>query len=218
MKDVIGNWPQNLLEDIGVEPEDELDRLGEVGNLEVAMALSSLTEREKAAIRLRYMDEMSMREVAERIGLSPERCRQIISKGVRKLRHPRVSIILKKGIQAYIQRRVDAEVKEIVEAREAEIEAVYQAKLAEIAGSAERAAEYLNMSKVAQLETMKVEELDLTVRAYNCLKRAGCNVVADVIDKYPTMDDAMRIRNLGAKSLHEISGKLKTLGVEWPKD
>lgn len=57
---------------------------------------------------------------------------------------------------------------------------------------------------------MTIEELDLSVRSYNCLKRAGINTVEDLIGK--TEDDMMKVRNLGRKSLDEVVAKLDTLG------
>ena len=58
---------------------------------------------------------------------------------------------------------------------------------------------------------MTIEELDLSVRAYNCLKRAGINNVEDLINK--TEDDMIKVRNLGRKSLDEVIGKLSALGL-----
>lgn len=58
---------------------------------------------------------------------------------------------------------------------------------------------------------MTIEELDLSVRAYNCLKRAGINTVEDLINK--TEDDMIKVRNLGRKSLDEVIGKLSALGL-----
>lgn len=58
---------------------------------------------------------------------------------------------------------------------------------------------------------MTVEELDLSVRSYNCLKRAGINTVQELASK--TMDDMMKVRNLGKKSLEEVERKLKELNL-----
>ena len=58
---------------------------------------------------------------------------------------------------------------------------------------------------------MTVEELDLSVRSYNCLKRAGINTVQELAGK--SMDDMMKVRNLGKKSLEEVERKLKELGL-----
>ena len=57
---------------------------------------------------------------------------------------------------------------------------------------------------------MAIEELDLSVRSFNCLKRAGINTVEDLISK--TEEDMMKVRNLGRKSLEEVIVKLDSLG------
>lgn len=58
---------------------------------------------------------------------------------------------------------------------------------------------------------LTIEELDLSVRAYNCLKRAGINTVAELVQK--NQDDMMKVRNLGRKSLEEVEQKLESLGL-----
>ena len=59
---------------------------------------------------------------------------------------------------------------------------------------------------------MTIEELDLSVRSFNCLKRAGINTVEDLINK--TEDDMMKVRNLGKKSLDEVINKLHSFGLD----
>ncbi|MCH3999198.1 MAG: DNA-directed RNA polymerase subunit alpha [Lachnospiraceae bacterium] len=58
---------------------------------------------------------------------------------------------------------------------------------------------------------MSIDELELSVRSYNCLKRAGINTVEELCNKTP--DDMMKVRNLGRKSLEEVLAKLKELGL-----
>ena len=58
---------------------------------------------------------------------------------------------------------------------------------------------------------MNIDELELSVRSYNCLKRAGINTVEELCSKTP--DDMMKVRNLGRKSLEEVLAKLKELGL-----
>ena len=58
---------------------------------------------------------------------------------------------------------------------------------------------------------MSIDELELSVRSYNCLKRAGINTVEELTNK--TEDDMMKVRNLGRKSLDEVYAKLKELGL-----
>lgn len=63
---------------------------------------------------------------------------------------------------------------------------------------------------------MTIEELDLSVRSYNCLKRAGINSVQELTQK--TEEDMMKVRNLGRKSLEEVQEKLAELGLSLRKD
>ena len=63
---------------------------------------------------------------------------------------------------------------------------------------------------------MTIEELDLSVRSFNCLKRAGINTVEDLINR--TEEDMMKVRNLGRKSLEEVISKLATLGYTLRRD
>ena len=63
---------------------------------------------------------------------------------------------------------------------------------------------------------MTIEELDLSVRSFNCLKRAGINTVEDLINK--SEDEMMKVRNLGRKSLEEVMAKLDSLGFSLTKD
>lgn len=66
-------------------------------------------------------------------------------------------------------------------------------------------------SKKEKVLELSIEELDLSVRSYNCLKRAGINTVEDLANK--TEDDMMKVRNLGRKSLEEVLGKMAELGL-----
>ena len=60
---------------------------------------------------------------------------------------------------------------------------------------------------------MSIDELELSVRSYNCLKRAGINTVSELTNK--TSDEMMKVRNLGRKSLDEVVAKLKELGLDF---
>ena len=62
---------------------------------------------------------------------------------------------------------------------------------------------------------MTIEDLELSVRSYNCLKRAGINTVAELIDR--DEEEMMKVRNLGKKSLDEVQQKLATLGLSLRK-
>jgi DNA-directed RNA polymerase subunit alpha len=83
-------------------------------------------------------------------------------------------------------------------------------ELTELAQGADIMIEKEENQKEKVLE-MTIEELDLSVRSYNCLKRAGINTVQELITK--TEDDMMKVRNLGRKSLEEVQNKLDELGL-----
>ena len=67
-------------------------------------------------------------------------------------------------------------------------------------------------SEKEKVLVMNIDELELSVRSYNCLKRAGINTVEELCSK--TSEDMMKVRNLGRKSLEEVLAKLKELGLQ----
>jgi len=83
--------------------------------------------------------------------------------------------------------------------------------LSENAKQAEIMVETESDEKEKVLE-MNIDELELSVRSYNCLKRAGINTVEELCNR--TSEDMMKVRNLGRKSLEEVLAKLKELGLE----
>ncbi len=83
--------------------------------------------------------------------------------------------------------------------------------LSETASKAEVMVEHEDNEKENVLE-MNIDELELSVRSYNCLKRAGINTVEELCNR--TSEDMMKVRNLGRKSLEEVLAKLKELGLE----
>ena len=82
--------------------------------------------------------------------------------------------------------------------------------LSENAKTAEVMVEHDDNEKEKVLE-MNIDELELSVRSYNCLKRAGINTVEELCNRTP--EDMMKVRNLGRKSLEEVLAKLKELGL-----
>ncbi len=82
--------------------------------------------------------------------------------------------------------------------------------LSESAKNTEIMKEKEESKKEKVLETT-IEELDLSVRSYNCLKRAGINTVQDLTNR--SENDMMKVRNLGRKSLEEVVAKLDSMGL-----
>ncbi len=71
-------------------------------------------------------------------------------------------------------------------------------------------------AKKEKVLEMSIEELELSVRSFNCLKRAGIGTVEDLINK--TESDMMKVRNLGKKSFDEVTAKLHSLGLDFAKE
>lgn len=81
----LGDYPQNLIEDaLYLIPDDRMNEIAE----RVPYVLSSLPEREKNLLLLRYRDHLTLKEIAEKEGVTKERIRQIIQKSLRNLRKP----------------------------------------------------------------------------------------------------------------------------------
>ena len=73
----------------------------------------------------------------------------------------------------------------------------------------------VNIALTSQTCAMSIKDMDLSVRSYNCLKRAGIHTVADIVNK--SEQDMIKVRNLGKKSLDEVVNKIKELGLEFKK-
>ena len=93
-------YPENLLRDIGLEKvfgKPEYTPLNEDQTAGLAHALTTIREREQEMIRLRYEEKKTLQEIGDQYELSRERVRQIIAKGVRKLRHPSRTVYVRDG-------------------------------------------------------------------------------------------------------------------------
>ena len=82
--------------------------------------------------------------------------------------------------------------------------------LAEIGSESENIMSDKQATEREKVLDMTIEDLDLSVRSFNCLKRAGINTVEDLTEK--TEEDMMKVRNLGRKSLEEVIAKLASFG------
>lgn len=174
-------YPDNLLYDI-FGGEWEFPRPGDFdGSLEYV--LHTLTERERRVLDFRYKDGLTFEEIGKRECVTRERIRQIHAKSLRKLRHPDRLNYLKHGVSGVIARKTE-------NAREAAL---------------------ASLPKPDKPEDIPLEELGLSVRSYNCLKRAGMNTLHDVAEM--TFDELCNVRNLGKRSIDEICAALTKYGI-----
>lgn len=188
------NYPYNLLcAVLGEEPET----LAEDFEASVEYVLmSTLTERECGVIRQRYKDGLTYEECGKAWGVTRERIRQVEIKTIRKLRHPSRLQFLRLGVRGTIheaaQKVADKNYHLINEC----VKKAMDAEKGEVT--------------VEEKPDLELYELDLSVRSYNCLKRAGCKKVSDIL----RMDyqKFTHIRNMGRKSCNEVIAVLNRLG------
>ena len=174
-------YPDNLLYDI-FGGEWEFPRPGDFdGSLEYV--LHTLTERERRVLDFRYKDGLTFEEIGKRECVTRERIRQIHAKSFRKLRHPERLNYLKYGVSGVIRRKSES-------AREAAL---------------------ASLPKPDKPGNIPLEELELSVRSYNCLKRAGKHTLREVSEM--TYDELCHVRNLGKRSIDEICAVLTNYGI-----
>lgn len=179
--------------------------------------ISTLMDREQRVLEMRYQFGMSLDEVGKIFGLTRERVRQIQKLAERKLRHRSVS----GGVRVVTHEKYDAlkQENDKLKARLIGLEHnldVYRARLEELGDEAEKPEENHEL-KTESFNKVKIEELDFSVRAYNCLKRAGFNTLGDILyfdqnqgnTETPFVYHSWwHIRNLGRKTLMEIANNV----------
>lgn len=199
-------FPYNLMDDAGVACAEG----------DVEEALNRLSRQEWNFVVGYYSWGLNMEEVGRANGVSKARACQVISKA---LRH--IGVLIGTLIPAERRRAED----ERIRAEEAaKLEEWRGRVLAEFAKTGVYGPEQeLLFGKVEPkmvgpktgafpLAGKTVDDLDLSVRTYNCLRRCGKTDVADILAM--TADDVRRIRNLGRKSARELAEKLKAMGCE----
>ena len=191
----------------------------------IRIAIESLTEREQVVVTAVYRDGLELTAAGEKIGVGKERARQIMMHAIRKLRNPRRlhyicigngQYVSAKQVQADLQADFEVALRTyMLEDISYDTHRLFERKF-KIAKEAVLNGNYhphALESKKGTLGAMliTIEELDLSVRAYNCLKRAAINTVADICDMTPSQ--LQKVRNLGRKCYDEILEKLNALGV-----
>lgn len=168
-------------------------------SLEYAIT-NGLTEREANIVKLRYQQGMTYDSIGKIYGITRERVRQIDRKALRKLRHP--------SRWRYIQYGINGVIDAI---QETAFQEGYQKGV--LFGYKKAIAE-ANTEKVNHLEygDLKLEDLELSVRSYNCMSRVGVKCAMDIVDM--GYHELIRIRNFGRRSYDEIIEKLQQFGYD----
>lgn len=173
-------------------------------------SVNSLKERDREILEYRFKRGLTLEETGKIYGVTRDRIRQIEARAVRKLRSP----------QFWKEWKMDTmhTVLDITKERDAlrTENALLKKRLSETADMTGMGSAMPEEEFPSEKKDIRIEDLDLSIRSYSCLKRAGVNYVSDVKDW--TVEDFMKVRRLGQKSMEEIIGSLKEHGIDIRKN
>lgn len=199
-------YPYNALESAGISdiqvPPDLVGCFSEV-------LIARCTEKERQCIELFYRDRKTLLQIGEHYNLSRERIRQIIVKGLKKIKY---FIYRYETLKKEEQRKIEERQREekLQQQREELIEAFREKGIITEDIAVYFGEPQFEATPSYNASSLVIEDLDLSVRSYNCLRRAGIRTVSELINK--TENEVYHIRNLGKKSLKEIKEKLISNG------
>ena len=198
------------------------------------MMLCLLSARERAVLNMRFAlhedvdHNMTQEEVGEVLGVTRHRARQIEVRALRKLRHPnKLNIIRKAGnflddnlldqkTRATLYRlKIDSKDKilKIIEDDENSSLELVETLKDFIKKYEEREDYKIRQAQIDELLEKPIDILDLNVRPYNCMKRAGISTVRDLVKIMNNEERLSRVRNLGPKSIEDIKSTLDKFGI-----
>lgn len=188
-------YPYNLLDEVIRGRWESVLNTDQEAGLEYA--LSTLTEREQRAIAEYFGNGGTLESTAKLFNVTRERVRQIIAKAVRKLRHPMRFKIIKYGLDGWNRRKAIEQEDLMLDEQEAIL--IHRRAIVE----------QLLDEKVERYTGTTIEDMELSVRTYNCLRRAGIRTLNDLLDYARNNGEygLQRIRNLGRKSVAELYEK-----------
>ncbi len=188
-------FPWNLIRDVMEDDACPVD----IDPFAVIDVLHDLTEREQKVVFMRYIDMMTLEDAGKILGVTRDRVRQIEARALRKLRHP--------ARQNRIHTVSMAKYKEL-QAQLDKLQMQYDYDCAQIDG-AESDGRHETLTRPTP--TIGIENLELSVRSYNCLKRAGICTLGDLAGC--SLERLMKVRNLGRKSAEEVLAKCNEYGI-----
>ena len=207
-------WPYNLYDAVSggrYNAKEKWDTLLTDDQIRgMYQALETLTDRTREMIFLYYRDGLYLDQIGTRAGLSRERVRQIIVKGIRRLRHPSRFNLMRYGPEYMAaENELNQRWKEL-RLNQLALDKWEEDLCAKRAGLEEekRCADISTPQNTRR--SISLSDMDLSVRSYNCLARAGCETLQDVLDLAES-GEMIGLRNLGRKSYDEITGKLYEL-------
>jgi DNA-directed RNA polymerase sigma subunit (sigma70/sigma32) len=201
MSELIKVYPFNVAFDIFCDEEQALN----INPKKLIETFLTLTEREETVLRWRYKERLTLEKTGKQVGVTTERIRQIQAKALRKLRHP--SRTKNFSIVPYEEYYELFKKHETLIREYALLERAYE----EIANHKNINCSVEEVAEQAAKMVLTLEDLELSVRSYNCLKRKGINTLRDLTEISEA--ELMKIRNLGRKSYLEIKNAMVRWGV-----
>lgn len=196
-------YPRNLLLAVrGSWEQDEPTELTPDVLAGIEYALSTLNEREQLALCRRYKEQKTLREIGEEIGVKQERSRQIETAALRKLRSRRNMSFMTKGVDGYIKERCKIEY-------ERGYQVGYSAGYQQGVDEAPQGISKAGMS--VTIVSLPIEALDLSVRSYNALRKAGYVTIGDLLKV--DEKEIIHIKNLDTKQRQEVAVSLYRYGI-----
>ena len=230
-------WPYNLAEVIlGSDAFSDIMTTDQADGLQYLLD-KHISEREKDILLMRFKNEMTLEEISKIVHVGRERVRQIEARAIRKLRHPAHANYIRNGLKGEDNRRalknleiayerecsnLEHAIKEKQEAKAKIEEATRDIKKIELETSMDICS--MDLSKLDD----SIDELDLSVRAFNCLHRKGIETIGDILELIKTNDaqadenepaedilywNLLEIRNMGKRSATEVIDKLINIGL-----
>lgn len=196
--DICKVYPYNILLEVLEEVSDDYSLRYYSPKLIENVIEKELSERESKVLYLRYGLGYTLEETGKEFGVTRERIRQIENKAFRKLRHPN-RLQAMRAIPFEEHKQICIENNQL----KAKVD-ILTHKLSEKNNTDLSSNEIIAKSSY---ESIPLENLELSVRSYNCLKRAGCNTIGDV-KKLMDEGTLQNVRNLGKKSCKEITDRM----------
>ena len=183
-------------------------------------AVSTLKQSYQDILRMYFQEDKTLAEIGEALGRSRQYIQQVIARAARLLRHPSKFNFIQYGYEGYgtvvrARTNLDKELTDLEDLRR---------EVARSALQMEHALQSLSgahtITKDEGIYAISIEEMDLSVRAFNCLCRADIRTVGDLVRKLEGgYRDFLYIRNMGQKTASEIISKLQVIsGVDYLND
>lgn len=213
------SYPLNLLDEL--EGGKWKHELPVDLNQSVEYVLAGLSEKEARVIHALFRDGKRQIDIARELSLSKSRIGQILNKGLRRLQHPTRKDYMIYGVKGMAYKAVQEALNYKLETAVRKVTMISKI----ISENAEVGIEQIKKIKeICEAKTRDetvagdtpIENLDFSVRTYNCLKRSGINTVDDILST--DYNELLCIRNMGKKSFKELFEKMDFLGYPIKSD